>query len=60
MEPSFLSNQYETSGYSDDTICYESYGYNGPYYQYECGKSFIQICVEMGLDSNGDDIIIKF
>jgi len=60
MEPSFFRNQYDTSGYFCDTVCYENYGYIGPYYQCDCGKSFLQVCVEMGLDCNGDDIIIKF
>lgn len=45
-------NDYPTSGTSDDNdVVIHHQEYNGALYKYECGKTFLEICVEMGLDS---------
>ena len=52
---------FPTSGSTNEDVVvnHNQDDYNNLYYQYECGKSFLEICKEMGLDS-GDDVTIRF
>lgn len=53
MEESFNIDNFNTtiSGYNDDVVIdhNEYYGMN---YMYESGKSFVEICRDMGLDDD--------
>lgn len=48
---------YTTSGVmADGGVVIHHQEYNSAFYQYECGRSFLDICVEMGLDSDDTKI----
>jgi len=57
---SFENDEYPTSAINEDGVIYhdQDSGYV-TYYQYECGKSFVEICHDMGLDSD-PNITIKY
>ena len=51
-----MNEDVSTSGVSgDDVLIYHCQEYVGAY-QYESGRSFLEICIEMGLDSTDTHI----
>jgi len=56
MDTVFDNEGYITSG-SDDVIIHHNQDYCISYYRFECGKSFVEICRDMGLDSANDTTI---
>jgi len=50
-----MSEDITTSGVGDDVVIYHYQEYIG-LYQYESGRSFLEICIEMGLDSTDTHI----
>lgn len=57
MEP-YMDGAFPTSGtMNEDTVIHHRYDYNVSYYQYEPGRSFVEICLDMGLDSADDATI---
>lgn len=57
MEVPFVNEDFPTSGVMDDGVIITHHQeYICAYYQYECGKSFLDICLEMGLDSTDTHI----
>lgn len=54
-----VSENLPTSGATEDedvVIVYHNQMYVSTYYQYECGKSFLEVCLEMGLDKSDTEI----
>jgi len=52
MDEPLVNDEYPTSGVTDDNdVVIHHQEYDTTLYKYECGKSFLDICLEMGLDS---------
>ena len=54
-----VSENIPTSGSineEDVIIIYHNQNYTSSYYEYECGKSFLDVCREMGLDKSETEI----
>jgi len=51
---------FQTSGYIEEDVSIYHDATYGAYYHYECGKSFLEVCKEMGLDSSHVPVQIKF
>ena len=52
MDISDTNNNNYTSGAYEDNLVVEQENLYGSYYMYETGKSFVDICKDIGVDSN--------
>lgn len=53
MEESLGFDEYYTSSsYQNDDIIIDHQEYFGTFYTYETGKTFVEVCMDMGLDND--------
>jgi len=55
------NGSFSTSGtFNEDIIIYHTCDYNVPYFIYDTGKFFVDICLDMGLDLDNNTTIKLF